>query len=192
MYGLGAGASNTQMTMRRDKDRMSLRHIADRNVAPPIFHPVQLLLQSANLIGAFMKAIRVLINSAVRISQARGSLGSEAGRGQVVVQDPPRSGIKSCRDLRPRGQIWPQAFPYTPGYGCAGDHRAVARNVTASKPGMPRLHLWRLSGAYAELALCSEDQVHPLPDGISFEQGAAWACRYCDGVLRIIPPAQSL
>src|SRR5205823_902163 len=29
------------------------------------------------------------------------------------------------------------------------------------------------TGAYAELCLCSEEQVHPLPDNVSFPQGAA-------------------
>ncbi len=29
-----------------------------------------------------------------------------------------------------------------------------------------------ISGAYAQLALCSAEQVHPLPEAVSFAQGA--------------------
>lgn len=56
------------------------------------------------------------------------------------------------------------ALPYTPGSDAAGiDTESGARVYVAGS----------LSGTYAEFALCRPDQVHALPQGISFAQGAA-------------------
>jgi NADPH2:quinone reductase len=68
--------------------------------------------------------------------------------------------------------IKPQ-LPYTPGSDAAGTVEAVGPGVTKVKPG-DRVYTARtLTGAYAEYTLCLEEQVYPLPDNISFEQGAA-------------------
>ena len=49
----------------------------------------------------------------------------------------------------------------------------VGPGVTAVKPG-DRVYVGgTVSGAYAELSLCEQAQVHPLPAGASFAQGAA-------------------
>jgi NADPH2:quinone reductase len=67
--------------------------------------------------------------------------------------------------------IKPQ-LPYTPGSDAAGTVEAVGPGVTKVKPG-DRVYTARtLTGAYAEYALALEEQVHPLPENISFEQGA--------------------
>jgi NADPH2:quinone reductase len=67
--------------------------------------------------------------------------------------------------------IKPQ-LPYTPGSDAAGTVEAVGPGVTKVKPG-DRVYTSRtLTGAYAEYALALEEQVHPLPKNISFEQGA--------------------
>src|ERR1700720_1201804 len=67
--------------------------------------------------------------------------------------------------------IKPQ-LPYTPGSDAAGTVEAVGPGVTEAKPG-DRVYTARtLTGAYAEYTLCLEEQVHPLPKNISFEQGA--------------------
>ena len=61
------------------------------------------------------------------------------------------------------------ALPYTPGSDAAGvDVRSGARVYMDGS----------LSGTYAEFALCSPDQVHALPDGITFAQGAALGVPY--------------
>ncbi|HEY4817142.1 MAG TPA: NADPH:quinone reductase [Candidatus Acidoferrum sp.] len=67
--------------------------------------------------------------------------------------------------------IKPQ-LPYTPGSDAAGTVEAVGPGVTKVKSG-DRVYTSRtLTGAYAEYALALEEQVHPLPKNISFEQGA--------------------
>src|SRR6201993_277782 len=63
-------------------------------------------------------------------------------------------------------------LPYTPGSDAAGTIEAVGSSVTKVKPGDRVYTAQTLTGAYAEYALALEDQVHPLPKNISFEQGA--------------------
>ncbi len=61
------------------------------------------------------------------------------------------------------------ALPYTPG----GDGAGVV------EPGGPRVYVaGSLSGTYAEYALCRIGQVHPLPDELSYAQGAALGTPY--------------
>lgn len=63
-------------------------------------------------------------------------------------------------------------LPYTPGSDGAGVVEAVGEGVTRVKAG-ERVYLARtVSGSYAEFALALEAQVHPLPDRVSFSQGA--------------------
>ncbi len=63
-------------------------------------------------------------------------------------------------------------LPYTPGSDAAGTVEAVASGVTKVKPGDRVYTAKTVSGAYAEYALALEEQVHRLPDNVSFEQGA--------------------
>jgi NADPH:quinone reductase len=61
------------------------------------------------------------------------------------------------------------ALPYTPGSDAAGVlHDGGARVYVAGS----------LGGTYAEYALCRRDQVHRLPDQLSFAQGAALGVPY--------------
>src|SRR6202158_4625112 len=63
-------------------------------------------------------------------------------------------------------------LPYTPGSDAAGVVEAVGDGVKKVKPGDRVYTAKTLSGAYAEYALALEEQVHPLPEKISFGQGA--------------------
>jgi NADPH2:quinone reductase len=63
-------------------------------------------------------------------------------------------------------------LPYTPGSDGAGVIEAVGEGVKKVKPG-DRVYTARtISGAYAQCALAQEEQVHTLPEKISFGQGA--------------------
>jgi NADPH2:quinone reductase len=68
--------------------------------------------------------------------------------------------------------------PYTPGSDLAGTIEAVGGNVSRVKPGDRVYTHATISGAYAELALCDESHVHPLPERLSFAQGAALGVPY--------------
>ena len=64
-------------------------------------------------------------------------------------------------------------LPYTPGTDSAGVVEAVGGDVKGVKAG-DRVYVGgTTSGAYAELSLCTEAQVHSLAAGASFAQGAA-------------------
>ncbi|HEX3800906.1 MAG TPA: NADPH:quinone reductase [Verrucomicrobiae bacterium] len=64
-------------------------------------------------------------------------------------------------------------LPYTPGKDAAGIVDTLGKGVKNFKPG-DRVYLaGTLTGAYAEYALAESSQVHPLPEKISFTQGAA-------------------
>src|SRR5258708_10553740 len=63
-------------------------------------------------------------------------------------------------------------LPYTPGSDAAGVIEATGNGVKKVKPG-DRVYTARtITGAYAEYALALEEQVHSLPEKISFGQGA--------------------
>jgi NADPH2:quinone reductase len=65
------------------------------------------------------------------------------------------------------------ALPYTPGQDAAGDVVAIGSSVKKVKIGDRVYTSGSLTGTYAELTLCAEGQVHPLPPNVSYEQGAA-------------------
>jgi NADPH:quinone reductase len=64
-------------------------------------------------------------------------------------------------------------LPYTPGSDAAGVVEAVGADVKSVKPGDRVYFGGSSSGAYAEMSLCSEAQVHALPPNATFAQGAA-------------------
>jgi NADPH2:quinone reductase len=68
-------------------------------------------------------------------------------------------------------------LPYTPGADAAGVVEAVGPEVASVGVG-DRVYIGgtathRSYGAYGQRALCEAHQVHPLPDRVSFAQGAA-------------------
>ncbi len=71
-------------------------------------------------------------------------------------------------------------LPYTPGTDVAGIVEAVGAGVTRVKKG-DRVYGTGTAdghGGYAEATVCDPSQVHPLPDRISFAQGAAVGVPY--------------
>lgn len=63
-------------------------------------------------------------------------------------------------------------LPFTPGKDAAGIVEAVGDAVEKVKVGDRVYTADTISGAYAEFALCQENQVWALPDNVSFAQGA--------------------
>jgi NADPH2:quinone reductase len=69
------------------------------------------------------------------------------------------------------------ALPYTPGVDGAGVVAAAGAGVGLG--GGARVFVAdSLSGTYAEFALCRAEDVYPLPDALSFAQGAALGVPY--------------
>jgi NADPH2:quinone reductase len=82
-------------------------------------------------------------------------------------------------------------LPCTPGSDAAGEIAAVGKDVTRFKPGDRVYTAGTVSGAYAELVLCNVDQVYPLPDNVSFAQGAGIAVPYATAYRALFFRAQA-
>ena len=63
-------------------------------------------------------------------------------------------------------------LPYTPGSDAAGVIEAIGDGIKKVKPGDRVYTAKTVTGAYAQYALALEEQVHSLPEKISFGQGA--------------------
>lgn len=76
-------------------------------------------------------------------------------------------------DVYQRSGLYPLQMPATMGMEAAGVIEAVGEGVAHLKPGDRAAYAAMPPGAYAETRVMPAAQVCPLPDGISFEQGAA-------------------
>lgn len=76
-------------------------------------------------------------------------------------------------DVYQRSGLYPLELPHALGMEAAGEIEAVGEGVTHLKPGDRAAYAAAPPGAYAEARVMSAAQVCPLPDGVSFEAGAA-------------------
>lgn len=125
-----------------------------------------------------MKAIVVKEFGAPDVLQVAEIPTPRAGAGQVLVHVH-AVGVNPV-DTYIRAGTYPgkPALPYTPGHDGAGIVEAVGENVTSLKPGNRVWFSGSVTGAYAEYALCEQSKVHPLPERLSFAQGAAIGVPY--------------
>ena len=120
-----------------------------------------------------MKAIRVHEFGNPEVMKLEEIPEPKAGPGQVLV------GVRAAGVNPVDTYIRAGAYarkpdpPDTPGIDAAGVVEAVGAGVSRVANGQRVYLAGTLSGSYAELALCAEAQVHPLPERVSFAQGAA-------------------
>ncbi len=118
-----------------------------------------------------MKAIRVHEFGGPETLRLEEITDPQAGPGQVVVKVE-AAGVNPVETYIRSGGYGKRPLPYTPGSDAAGTVESVGDGVTSVKPG-DRVYLaGTITGAYAEKALCSAAQVRPLPERLSFAQGA--------------------
>lgn len=95
----------------------------------------------------------------------------EPGPGEVRIAH------KACGlnyiDVYQRQGMYPLDLPHALGMEAAGVIEAVGTGVTHLKPGDRAAYAAMPPGAYTEARVMPAAQICPLPDGISFEQGAA-------------------
>jgi NADPH:quinone reductase len=91
-----------------------------------------------------------------------------------------RSGIYGARE-----------FPYTPGLDAAGVVDAIGEGVTGVAVGARVYTAGTRTGAYAEACISAADQVYPLPDNISFEQGAGVNVPYATAYRALLQRGQA-
>ncbi len=119
-----------------------------------------------------MKAIQVYQFGGPEVLAVHEVPTPKPGPGEVLVRV--RAAGVNPYDTYMRNGAYPvkPALPYTPGSDAAGTIEAVGLGVTKVKPGDRVYTATTLTGAYAEYALARENQVYPLPEKISFSQGA--------------------
>src|SRR5271155_3863765 len=155
---------------------------------------------SAERMGEAMKAIRVKEFGGPEVMQLEEVADPKPAAGQVVVRI--RAAGVNPVDVYVRSGTYPRkpALPYTPGTDGAGTVESLGPDASTSadaaakrfKPG-DRVYLaGSLSGTYADLALCEEQFVFPLPAHVSFAQGAAMHVAYATALRAIFQRAHAV
>lgn len=124
-----------------------------------------------------MRAIRVHQFGGPEVLRLEEVPTPTLGRGEVLVRVH-AVGVNPVETYQRSGVYAPLALPWTPGKDCAGVIEAIGPEVKSLKNGARVYTSATLTGAYAEFALCEEKKVHPLPDNITFQQGAAVGVPY--------------
>jgi NADPH2:quinone reductase len=138
-----------------------------------------------------MKAIRVPEFGGPEVLRLEDVPEPSPGAGQVVVRV--RAAGVNPVDTYIRGgahAVRPQ-LPYTPGLDAAGEVVAVGEGVGRFSVGRRVYTAGSLSGTYAELALCEESQCHPLPERLSFAEGAGVNTPYVTAYRALFQRAQA-
>jgi NADPH2:quinone reductase len=120
-----------------------------------------------------MKALRVNQFGAPEVMVMEEIEVPAPGQTQILI-DVKAVGINPVETYIRAGTypLLPQ-LPFTPGINAAGIVVKVGSANTLFKPGDRVYCSASVSGTYAEMTLCDEQQVHTLPDNVSFEAGAA-------------------
>jgi NADPH2:quinone reductase len=124
-----------------------------------------------------MKAILIREFGAPAVMKLEEVPPPAAGPGQVVVRVKAAGVNPVDTYVRSGAYARKPALPHTPGFDIAGIIESVGSGVTRVKVG-DRVYGFLVSGGYAELVACDESHVRPLPDTVSFEQGAALGTPY--------------
>lgn len=129
-----------------------------------------------------MKAIRVHEFGNPSVMRLEEVADRSVSAGQVLI-DVKAAGVNPVDTYIRSGQYASlPPLPFTPGADAAGVVAAVGSDVQDFKPG-DRVYVsgtvdGRAYGAYAQKALCTVDQVHRLPAGVSFSAGAGVGVPY--------------
>ena len=119
-----------------------------------------------------MEAIRIHEFGETDVMKLETRPDLQAGDGQILV-DIRAAGVNPVDTyIRAGTYAMKPDLPYTPGMDGAGIVAAVGDETAHVSVG-DRVYLaGTLTGSYASQALCTASQVQPLPDNVSFTQGA--------------------
>ena len=125
-----------------------------------------------------MKAIRVHEFGGPEVMSLEEVPDLQPGPGQVVVTVK-AAGVNPVDTYIRSGQYAKRpALPYTPGMDSGGVVASVGEGVSGVAVGDRVYTAGTVTGAYAEQVLCNGSQVHPLPEHVSYQQGAAMGVPY--------------
>lgn len=139
-----------------------------------------------------MKAIQVHEFGGPEVLRLEEVAEPQPERGQVLVRV--RAAGVNPVDTYVRAGTYARlpSLPYTPGSDAAGVVERVGEGVRGVRAGDRVYIAGSLSGTYAELTLCEESHVHPLPEHISFVQGAGVFVPYATAHRALFGRAQAV
>lgn len=139
-----------------------------------------------------MKAIRVSSFGGPEVLQCAEVPDLQPGPGQVLV-NLAAAGVNPVETYIRAGQYGQlPELPYTPGNDGAGVVVSVgAEVITGFHPGQRVWLSGSATGTYASAALCDAADLHPLPDHISFAQGAALGVPYATAYRALVIRGQA-
>ena len=125
-----------------------------------------------------MKAIRVHQFGGPEVLKLEEVPDPQPGPAQVLVQVRAAGVNPVDAYIRTGTYASKPNLPYTPGSDAAGVIIAVGSDVKGFHTGDRVYGVGAKTGSYAEKALFDEASVHPLPEHVTFEQGAAIGVPY--------------
>jgi NADPH:quinone reductase len=141
--------------------------------------------------GKAMNAIRVEefgepeVMKMVEVPQLRPGPGQVLVRMHAVGVNPVETYIRAGTYARK------PALPFTPGNDGAGVVEEAGEGADKFRPGDRVYSGGSISGTYAEFAIFDPVQLHPLPENVSFAQGAAMGTPYATAFRGLIQRAQA-
>jgi NADPH2:quinone reductase len=139
----------------------------------------------AHRIAAFTGPEDVEWTEVAEPSEPAESAESAAGGGVVI--DVAAAGVSFADLLQTRGAYQMRvALPYTPGMDAAG----MVRSGAGFRPGQ-RVAVLVPYGCWQEVISVPAERVLPLPDGMSFEAGAAAPLNYLTGLFALVRRARA-
>lgn len=119
-----------------------------------------------------MRAIQVSQFGGPEVLKLTDLPDPEPGPQQVVVRLH-AVGVNPVDTYIRSGAYGERPLPYTPGTDAAGDILRIGSDVKRWRVGDRCYLTGSQTGTYADMALCLTTQIQPLPDKITYQQGAA-------------------
>lgn len=132
-----------------------------------------------------MRALVITKHGPPEVLQVQDRADPEPGPGQVRVRV--RAAGINFADLMARVGLYPDSPkpPCVVGYEIAGEVESVGEGVDGVSPG-DRVMGGTRFGGHAELAVTGADALQPLPEGWSYEEGAALPVNYATAYAGLI------
>lgn len=119
-----------------------------------------------------MKAIRVHKPGGPEVMELEDVEIREPDEGEVLIRIRAAGVNPVDTYIRSGSANYTPACPYTPGSDGAGVIEQAGPGVRQLREGQRVFVGGSVTGTYAEMAICTESQAHPLPSNVSFAQGA--------------------
>jgi NADPH:quinone reductase len=137
-----------------------------------------------------MKAIRIHGFGGPEVLRYEETAEPTPGPRQVVIRVY-ATGVNPVDTYIRSGIYGDRAMPFTPGSDAAGVIEAIGDGVTAFRPGDRVYTSATVTGAYAEKTLAETETVFPLPDNVSFTQGAGVNVPYATAYRALVHRAKA-